>query len=400
VSYKQTGRPRGVPYIDIADNGVYYVHWSDGRRSKRESLGTREIDEATARFADWIQLGVKDRHKAVDRGALTIDDLWKVYDAKHVQTDAVVPSGRATIGYAWKNLQSYFGASTLKHMNQMLVDGYIDGRRWLPNRHTGLLTKIGRKSKDITIRRELATLTAALNFCATAAGGRLIGKADIETIAMPHPGQPRDRWLTEQEMQALLGAAARSRRQTAEERAAGKPARMSRVERFLWLALFTAARKQAILDLTWDRVHFDTGVIHYEVPGRQRTKKRRASVPIATQLRVVLEAAYAERTGPYVLDHKGDTLWSSIQFVAMAAGLSGQDKVKRGASPKASGISPHVLRHTAATHMARRGVPLWIIAKILGNTLAMVEKVYAKWVPENPAGTVDLIYAGVLEAAE
>ena len=28
--------------------------------------------------------------------------------------------------------------------------------------------------------------------------------------------------------------------------------------------------------------------------------------------------------------------------------------------------------------MARNGVPLWVIAKILGNTTAMIEKVYAE----------------------
>jgi integrase len=65
-----------------------------------------------------------------------------------------------------------------------------------------------------------------------------------------------------------------------------------------------------------------------------------------------------------------------------------------------TGISPHVLRHTAATHMARRGVSLWMIAKVLGNTTALVERVYAKWVPENAVGTVDLISGGVLETTE
>jgi hypothetical protein len=40
------------------------------------------------------------------------------------------------------------------------------------------------------------------------------------------------------------------------------------------------------------------------------------------------------------------------------AGIGGkQRKVPAGTKPKATGISPHVLRHTAATHMARRGAP-------------------------------------------
>ena len=47
-----------------------------------------------------------------------------------------------------------------------------------------------------------------------------------------------------------------------------------------------------------------------------------------------------------------------------------------------SAVTPHVLRHTAATWMAIAGVPLQEIARFLGNSLAMVEKVYAKHSPD------------------
>src|SRR5690606_5327457 len=55
------------------------------------------------------------------------------------------------------------------------------------------------------------------------------------------------------------------------------------------------------------------------------------------------------------------------------------------------GVHPHVLRHTAATHMARRAVPLWVIANLLGNSLAQVEKVYAKWQPDFGRQAVETI---------
>jgi len=100
------------------------------------------------------------------------------------------------------------------------------------------------------------------------------------------------------------------------------------------------------------------------------------------------------------MDNQAD-VWSTIQLVAIEAGFGGvRPKILRSEKPKATGISPHVIRHTAATHMARNGVPLWKIAKILGNTLAMVEKVYAKWSPDDPDGTVNRISGGFLEAAE
>lgn len=380
MSYRT--RRTSVPSLRLADNGFWYVHWSEGRRSKRESLGTQEEDEARTRFAQWLLLDVG--HKSGIGASVveyTVEDAWQVYDEKHVQTGKVMPAGRATIGYAWKNLAGHFGPLLVEAVTQDVVDDYAEKRA------AGRIGRIGRRAAPATIRREVATLVAALNYCATGKG-KLYPKAILEEFRLPSDSPPRDRWLRMPEMQRLLTAAEEMRRGP----------KLSRGERFLWLALFTAARKEAILDLTWDRVDFDTNTIHLNVPGRRLTKKRRADVTIAKQLRPVLERAHAERENDLVLGSKAD-VWATVQYIAIRAGFSDQ-KVKRGESPKGTGISPHVLRHTAATHMARNGVPLWKIAKILGNSLVMVEKVYAKWVPENPAGTVDLISDGELEPAE
>lgn len=372
---KTTTRRRGVPRIDVEANGYWYVYWSVGRRSKRESLGTQKEDEALARFAEWLRQGLGDRDGGVPAKAdYTVADLWGVYDKKRVEE--MMEAGAATARYGWKNLQPHFGPVLFSAVDEGSVERYVGVRR-------------AAGAAPATIRREVATLFAALRFCGSKKGGRLIDATGLDDIDLPPDSEPRDRWLTMPEVQRLLDAAGEQRRGD----------RLSRVERFLWLALFTAGRKQALLELTWDRVDFETNTIHLAVPGRQITKKRRASVTIASQLRPVLERAFAERTSAHVLDHEADDMWASIQYVAIRAGFSEQ-KVGRGKSPKSTGISPHVLRHTAATHMARRGVPLWKIAQILGNTLAMVERVYAKWVPEDAEGTVDLISGGVLEAAE
>ncbi len=161
----------------------------------------------------------------------------------------------------------------------------------------------------------------------------------------------------------------------------------------------TAARKRAILDLTWDRVDFEIGVIHLAVPGRRLTKKKRPSVPISDTLRPVLKRMHEERINDYVMD-SGAEVWITIQLIVERSGVvPAPPKRKPNEKPKSTGISPHTFRHTAATQMARRGVPLYDIAGVLGNSLAMVEKVYAKHCPGRLRAAVNSI-SPVLEPAE
>lgn len=368
-------RPRGVPYIDRNDNGIWYVFWSEDRRTKRQSLGVEDQNEAQKRFAQWLSQDLRNRDEGGGSVDYTVAELWGVYDERHVQTDAIMPAGRKTIECAWKNLATHFGSLDLPQVDQTAVDEYADKRR------SG---KIGSKSAvPATVRREIATLLSGLRFCASKAGRKVVSKdavAELDDIDLPPDSPPRDRWLDEGELARLFEAAAQMRRGT----------RLSRAERFLWLATFTTSRKTALLDLTWDRVDFDANVIHLNVPGRRITKKRRADVSIATALRPVLLRAFEEKISDLVLDHKADDFWASLQYIAIRAGFSDQ-KVAGGTCPKATGVSPHVLRHSGATLMARKGVSLFIIAKTLGDTTATVERVYAKWAPGDPTTSVDTI---------
>lgn len=353
-----------TPKLTKNRNGYFYAVWSDHGRSRRKSMGTQDRSVAESRFAQWLLIRNDDPQEQTT--VYKVADIWAVYLDRNGETN--------TTRYSWKNLEPHFGDLSVGEITQGHVDAYVSLRG---------AGRIGRKSRPATCRRELALLVAAMNFFAKPPIS-LIDPDMLPKLTLPADSEPRDRWLSLGEMKRLLDAAAQMR--------VGD--RLSRGERFLWLALETAARKQAILDLTWDRVDFDTGVVHYDVPGRQKTKKRRASVPMSRTLRKVLERAYEERQGDLVMDNKAE-VWATIQSIAITAGFEGK-RGRNGTKPTATGISPHVLRHTAATHMARNGVPLWTVAKILGNTMAVVEKTYAKWAPAEPERNVDLISGGKL----
>lgn len=379
-----------TPILTKTKSGAYEARWSDSRRSRRKSMGTKERSLAEARFAQWLLVGGhRDKQmegaalEEIQKAGLTCDELWSTYDTLHIQKNVV---GKYTQRNSWAKLKSAFGHLKPADISQADWVGYVEKRRAgqigkQPTRDGDPLIP----GKDATIRRELSALRACLNWCASDER-KLIAKIDVPTFELPEEGEPKDRWLRTGEIDAMLTAAREMREARRDE-----CHRYSRGERFLWLALHTAARKQAIYELTWDRVDFEIGMIHYDVPGRRKTKKRRAAVPISAALMPVLQQAYKERENDFVMTNKGE-MWATIQSIAVRAGLGVRGQPAKDGKPKATGISPHTLRHTAATHMARRGVPLYTIAGVLGNTMAMVEKIYAKHCPAAMRDAVNMIH--------
>lgn len=315
-------------------NGVFYIHWSENRRSKRQSTGAKEVGAANAFLEEWLRLARA--QGAPD--ALTCRDLW---EAKYGR-----PAER--VRYAWANMEPVFGDLRPIEVTQERLDAYAADR---------VAGRIGKKAAaPSTIRLEMSLLRASWNH---AVQRRRIATTDLPVLdALPDPSPPRDRWLRDEEVARLFSAA------------------RGRARLFLHLALETAARRTAILELRWEQVDWETGVIHYLPAGAAQTSKRRASVPISAALRPVLLDAYETRTTPFVLGSAAP-IRDALNRVAVEADVPG--------------VTPHVLRHTAATRMARAGVPLWLIAKVLGNTVEQVEKVYAKHSPEMLVSAVEAI---------
>ncbi len=320
------GRPIKPPRIEVAANGYYNVHWHDGERSRRESLETKCINEAKARFSYWLVATNEITETP------TVAALIRLYESEHAPQCADKDRIKQRLAF----INQFFGELTPDEITHDKVIRYVQLRPVKPS----------------TVRGELGIFKAALNY---AVKTRRLAVAPY--IDMPPASEPRDRWLSKEEIDRLLAAA--------ESRRSGE--RMSRVERFIWIAVEAAPRKRSIELLTWDRVDLDHGTIDFRVPGKQLTKKRQVVVPISNRLHPILQLAYDQRESNYVLDAPS-SIRKSFENATIAAGLSG--------------VSPHTLRHTAATHMARNGVSLWHIAGVLGNTMQTVEKTYAHHCPD------------------
>lgn len=237
--------------------------------------------------------------------------------------------------WAAKPLKAEFGLLLPEHLTKEVVRSYIAKRR-----------ADGRK--DGTIRRELAgTLRPAL---AAAVSEKWISSAP--TIEAPPDSKGRERWLNRDQFDRL-----------AEECRSAPHLRL-----FVMLALHTAARAGAILDLTWHQVDFDRRLIDY---GDGYGNKRRAVSPINDDLLPELIEAFEARTCEFVVEYRSRKIESVRAAFKRAA--------TRAMVPWAH---PHLLRHTAASWMIEASVPLREVARMLGDSEEMVEKRYGKHSPD------------------
>lgn len=343
-------RPNRGTRLELNARGIYEVRWSEGGRSRRVSTRATSAPEAAAFFATWR---TEVEREADANGAATIAGVLDAYTREHVNAHVV---GTGTAEIARQHLVEHFG----KMAPAEIRPG--DVRAYARKRAAG---EIGRRSASSTVRRELVVLVAALNH---AVKEHRLARNDVPHIKLPPEGKARQRWLTDDEMARLFTATARDR----------PGGRLSRVERWLHLAYFTGRRKEAIETLTWARVDWTLGVIDFDVPGRVLTKKRRGVVPMHPKLRACMERAERERgdDAVYVLDHPG-SIRKALATLATRAGVEG--------------VTPHVLKHTAITHMLRRGVSVWDVAGATATSAATIQRVYGKHVPESQRAAIEAL---------
>lgn len=308
--------------------GVYAAVWSDpDGETRRRSLRTQDRGEAERRLID-LETEMK-----APPGSLIGDVVRAYLDYKR---DRIADIDR--LENAWKRAEPFYAHLRPDQATHEVSDEYAAYRR---EHGRGLK---GSPLSDATIIKEINVIRQALNW-------RGVSGATFEAPSAP---PPRDRYLTREEFAQLLGAC-------------GSP----HIRLFMVLALSTAGRKTAILQLTWDRVDFERQQIRLAVVG-ERNRKGRALVPMTARLKSELEIAHAAATTPYVIEYAGDKVLDIKKGFAAAVERSGL-----------TDVVPHDLRHSAAVWMAENGVPMEEIAQFLGHSDPRITyRVYARYSPK------------------
>jgi integrase len=317
-----------MPEYRLARHGEEFVVVVTDETGKRKRIRTGAASKGAAeRFLERFR---KEANAAKSETA-TVADAYAAYLEwlkQHGKPTAM------TLPFHWKSLGPAFGHLIPGDISDEKISEYTAARR-----------AAGRK--DGTINTQLGKLARIIAFGAD----KGICKA-ARKIERPKQSPARQWYVPKEDAPRLIEAC-------------GAP----HIRTFVVLAITTAARMGALLELTWDRVDFDRGLIILG-DGQERGNKHRATVPMNDTSRE--ELAYARRFGisEYVIEHGGAKV-ASVKKGVKAAGV-------RAGMPW---LSAHVLRHTAAMWMVSEGVPIAKVARYLGDTIASVEARYGSFAP-------------------
>lgn len=306
--------------VKLANRENWYVRY----RGKAESTGTTDRTEAEQWLTDVIN------QLEAPASTATVSELLEKRLAD------IRAKGRAraeNTPYYHKNLHEHFGKLLPEQITSSRVYAYWKKREHRPG----------------GLRAELIELRTTLNYA--------LKKGWIESVPeIDTPGKtpPREKWLTQEQAYQLLEAAG-----------------PQHLKVFILVAMSTAARKSAILQLTWDRVNLDRPHIDFQDPDREITGKRRTVVPISQTTAKMLSDVKRFAQTPYVVEYNGKPLADikkSFRQACLNAGLHS--------------VSPHVLKHSVISWLAMAGHSIDQISDMTATTRETVTRVYRKWSPE------------------
>lgn len=335
------GGPDREPVWIILDSG------------KHIATGCRASDRAGAESALERHLAAKARPVGQHHPSkLAIASVLAVYSADRVMTQARPKEALARV----ERLLDWWGGKACSDVTGKACRAYAAERG------------------ASAARRELEDLRAAMKH---AAAEGILEFAPVVTL--PEKSPPRARWLTRDELAALVWAAW-SYREVQKGHPTGRRSRQH-VARFILVAYYTGSRAGAVCAA--QRAQFDlAGRAFYRRPeGEAETKKRRTPVPMQDRL-----CAHVERWWRNGIARK-----SLIEFNGRPILRVSKAFARAAKDAKLPGVTPHTLRHTAATHLMMAGADLDWAAKLLGMTRKTLEDNYWHFHPGHARHTADLL---------
>jgi len=335
---RRNSGPRLKFHSDRGEGGTYYIHWSEGGRSRERTTRTGKLPEANLELARFIKASQANDGPR-DPSEIMVTDILETYARE--RGPEIIAATR--VGYAGKRLSIWWAGKTVVQVTKATCNEYCKARN----------------VSDGTLRRELGVLATAINYAHGC--GRLTRKV---WVGRPDKPEPKDRWLTRSEVARLLWAARAQRM----PRTRPGPYRPIYLQLFILVGVYTGRRKEAILSLRWPQVNLVNGTIDFRRGNEAETKKKRGKIPINDKLLGHLRRARKRGSdlGHVITDRAGNAIgdvqqgfWGAVQRAGLGAD-----------------VTPHTLKHTSVTWMKLKGVPIEQAADFFQTSISMLQNVY------------------------
>lgn len=373
----------------IANSQWYIV--DNGERIATGCLAS-EIERAEELLAQHIAERYKPERRVRDIENIDVADVLAVYDEDRREGIA----NKAKHDERIARLASWWGGKMLSDVTGVSCRAYTERRieeeRAKRREAVAKAKRAGRPeptySRPISAggaRRDLEDLRAAINHHSKEGLHR-----GIVGVWLPPKGDPKERWLTRSEAARLLWACWRYREmQTRHKgRDTGKAIATTKrplrhIARFILLGLYTGTRATAIAAAAPERgpgkgyVDLERG-IYYRLPqGQRATNKRQPSVPLPDHLLAHLRRWAKPDDNGRLPDHF--VMWNGKPVKSVKVGFKHACEL----AGLGADVTPHTLRHTAATWLMQNGTPIWEAAGYLGMSPELVAKTYGHHHPDH-----------------
>ena len=219
-----------------------------------------------------------------------------------------------------------------------------------------------------TVNRELAALSAAINWCNIEREWQLPNPVKGRTLK---ESEGRVRWITRAETEALC-------------RAARKQRNGEMLEDFVRLAVNTGCRREEMLGLEWRRVDLAGRLLILE--GKHTKAGKRRSIPLnegaydALRNRLAYRSSHCPNS-PWVFarrnGERAESIRAGFESACADAGISD--------------FRIHDLRHTCAAWLVSAGVSLMEVRDLLGHSTIQMTERYAHLAPARVRNAVAVL---------
>ncbi len=357
-----------------ADQLIEHSIWviRDGPRKRSTRCGPNDRDQAERKLAEYIA----EKHQPEQQSSTNPDQIL-IADILNLYLKDKAPTGSRPMETAsrvsrllnwWGNPEQAQKDLIAANQNTSFygVAGDVRGATC-----RCFATTIKAKSQA---RRLLEDLRAALNYAFQE------GMIDRKIpVTLPQKPQPRDRWLSRNEAANMVWRAWRYR-----DPLTGFATR-KHVARYILTGLYTGTRKAAILHTAFDRrpgcgfIDLKNGVFYRLAQGKRQTKKRQPPIRVPARLLAHMRR-WKQNDQKFLIEYLSSPITdigNAFESVAHECGYFD--------------VTPHTLRHTAATWAMQNGGDAWKIAGYLGMSLETLVNNYGHHSPEHLDGAGDVI---------